>query len=75
MISQIRIEAFDLGEPTSLSTDLDLTIYVSSVNDYQPQFLVDDFFVNFTGKSNSYLFLILQLIYFVRKCISWERNN
>lgn len=45
---QIRIEAFDLGEPTSLSSDLDLTVYVSSVNDYQPQFLVDELFVNFT---------------------------
>lgn len=53
---QIRIEAFDLGEPTSLSSDLDLTVYVSSVNDYQPQFLVDELFVNFTGKFVAFAF-------------------
>lgn len=47
---QIRVEAFDQGIPTSLSSDLDLTIYVRNVNDYEPQFLVDDISVNFTGK-------------------------
>lgn len=34
--------------PTSLSSDLDLTVYVSNINDYQPQFLVDDVTLNFT---------------------------
>ncbi|KAJ8972931.1 hypothetical protein NQ317_011741 [Molorchus minor] len=47
-IYDIRIEAYDLGMPTSLSSDLDLTVYVSDMNDYQPQFLVDEFVVNFT---------------------------
>ncbi|XP_054269612.1 cadherin-23-like [Macrosteles quadrilineatus] len=45
---QIRVEAYDHGTPTPLSSDLDLTIYVKNVNDYQPQFLVEDFPVNFT---------------------------
>lgn len=46
------MEAFDHGTPTPLSSDLDLTIYVKNVNDYQPQFLVEDFQVNFTGNLN-----------------------
>ncbi|KAJ8962164.1 hypothetical protein NQ318_018121 [Aromia moschata] len=47
-IYDIRIEAYDLGVPTPLSSDLDLTVYVSNINDYQPQFLMDEFMVNFT---------------------------
>ncbi|CAG9818294.1 unnamed protein product [Phaedon cochleariae] len=47
-IYDIRIEAFDLGVPTPLSSDLDLTVYVSDMNNYQPQFLLDEFHVNFT---------------------------
>lgn len=35
-----------------LSTDLDLTIYVRNVNDYEPQFLIDEIRVNLTGKFN-----------------------
>lgn len=34
----------------SLSSDLDLTIYVSNINDYRPQFMIDEFTVNFTGE-------------------------
>lgn len=47
-IYQIRVEAYDHGVPTPLSSDLDLTIYVRNINDYQPQFLVDEYTVNFT---------------------------
>ncbi|GLV38052.1 Cadherin 88C [Carabus blaptoides fortunei] len=47
-IFDIRIEAYDLGTPTPLSSDLDLTIYVTNINDYQPQFLVDEVALNFT---------------------------
>nr|XP_022904889.1 cadherin-23 [Onthophagus taurus] len=47
-IYDIRIEAYDLGTPTALSSDLDLTVYVSNVNLFQPQFLNDEFIVNFT---------------------------
>ncbi|KAK9745916.1 Cadherin domain [Popillia japonica] len=47
-IYDIRIEAYDLGIPTPLTSDLDLTVYVSNINDYQPQFLVDEFVANFT---------------------------
>uniref|UniRef100_A0A8D8Q5N3 Cadherin-23 n=1 Tax=Cacopsylla melanoneura TaxID=428564 RepID=A0A8D8Q5N3_9HEMI len=45
---QIRVEAYDQGVPTPLTSDLDLTIYVRGVNDYQPQFLIDEFTINFT---------------------------
>ncbi|XP_033230917.1 cadherin-23 isoform X2 [Belonocnema kinseyi] len=45
---EIRIEAYDLGKPTPLSSDLDLMIYVKNINDYEPQFLVDYYKVNFT---------------------------
>ncbi|KAH8267311.1 hypothetical protein KR018_005727 [Drosophila ironensis] len=47
-IHEIRIEAYDQGLPTSLSSDLDLTIYVRNVNDYEPQFIVNEINVNFT---------------------------
>ncbi len=45
---EIRIEAYDLGVPTSLQSDLDINIYVRNVNDHEPQFLVDEVRVNFT---------------------------
>ncbi|XP_017067176.2 LOW QUALITY PROTEIN: cadherin-23 [Drosophila eugracilis] len=47
-IHEIRIEAYDQGLPTSLSSDLDLTIYVRNVNDYEPQFIVNEISLNFT---------------------------
>lgn len=47
-IHLLRVEAFDLGIPTPLQSDLDLTVYVKNVNDHEPQFLVDEFAVNFT---------------------------
>uniref|UniRef100_A0AAR5PBK0 Cadherin domain-containing protein n=1 Tax=Dendroctonus ponderosae TaxID=77166 RepID=A0AAR5PBK0_DENPD len=47
-IFDIRVEAYDLGIPTSLSSDLDLTVYVTDINGYQPQFREDEFIVNFT---------------------------
>ncbi|XP_060525001.1 cadherin-23 isoform X2 [Cylas formicarius] len=51
-IYDLRIEAYDLGIPTSLSSDLDLTVYVTDVHGYQPQFLVDEFVVEFTENTN-----------------------
>ncbi|KAH8250254.1 hypothetical protein KR026_009305 [Drosophila bipectinata] len=51
-IHEIRIEAFDQGLPTSLSSDLDLSIYVRNVNDYEPQFIVNEISVNFTEHSD-----------------------
>ncbi|XP_017844659.1 cadherin-23 [Drosophila busckii] len=47
-IHELRIEAYDQGLPTSLSTDLDLTVYVRNVNDYEPQFVVNEIYVNVT---------------------------
>ncbi|XP_057660172.1 cadherin-23 [Diorhabda carinulata] len=47
-IYDIRIEAYDLGVPTPLSSELDLTVYVSDINNYQPQFMIDEYHVNFT---------------------------
>ncbi|KAJ8674820.1 hypothetical protein QAD02_010606 [Eretmocerus hayati] len=45
---EIRVEAYDLGTPTPLSSDLDLMIYVKNVNDYEPQFLIGVANVSFT---------------------------
>lgn len=39
---QVRVEAYDLGQPTSLSTDLDLTIFIVNVDDNAPEFTEDD---------------------------------
>lgn len=36
------MEAYDLGQPTSLSTDLDLTIFVVNVDDNAPEFTEDN---------------------------------
>ncbi|XP_069185641.1 cadherin-23 isoform X4 [Procambarus clarkii] len=47
-IYEIRVEAYDQGVPAPLSSDLDLTIYVRNVNDFEPQFLLDEVTVNFT---------------------------
>lgn len=47
-VHELRVEAYDQGIPTPLSSDLDLTIYVRNVNDYEPQFLVEEISVNFT---------------------------
>ncbi|XP_055621395.1 cadherin-23 [Toxorhynchites rutilus septentrionalis] len=44
---ELRIEAFDQGVPTSLSSTLELSIYVYT-NDCEPQFLVEKINVNFT---------------------------
>ncbi|SPP80357.1 cadherin-23 [Drosophila guanche] len=51
-IHELRIEAYDQGLPTSLSTDLDLSVYVRNVNDYEPQFIVNEISVNFTEHSD-----------------------
>ncbi|XP_018347185.1 PREDICTED: cadherin-23 [Trachymyrmex septentrionalis] len=45
---EIRVEAYDLGTPTPLSSDLDLIIYVRNINDFEPQFSVSVFNVDFT---------------------------
>lgn len=50
-VYEIRVEAYDQGMPTPLSSDLDLTVYVRNVNDYEPQFLVEELYVNFTEHS------------------------
>lgn len=42
------MEAYDLGTPTPLSSDLDLIIYVRNINDFEPQFLLNIFNINFT---------------------------
>ncbi|XP_072938602.1 cadherin-23 [Epargyreus clarus] len=45
---QLRIEAYDLGLPTPLSSDLDLTIYVQNVDNYRPRFPYKKFYLNIT---------------------------
>lgn len=46
------MEAYDLGLPTPLSSDLDLTIYVRNVNHYKPRFAQQKMHVNFTEHSD-----------------------
>ncbi len=50
-IYELRIEAADKGIPTSLSSDLELVIYVKRSTEYEPQFIVDSIRVNFTEHS------------------------
>ncbi|CAN7993536.1 unnamed protein product [Ixodes hexagonus] len=47
-VYELRVEAFDLGQPTSLSSDLDLTVFVTDVNDYAPEFTEDVHQLTFT---------------------------
>ncbi|KAM3963622.1 cadherin-23 [Aphomia sociella] len=47
-VYQLRIEAYDLGLPTPLSSDLDLTIYVQNVDSYRPRFPNKHFHINIT---------------------------
>lgn len=47
---EIRVEAYDQGIPKELSSDLDIIIYVHSINNYEPTFLVQSISVNFTGE-------------------------
>ncbi|EEC14436.1 conserved hypothetical protein [Ixodes scapularis] len=47
-VYELRVEAFDLGQPTSLSSDLDLTVFVTDVNDYAPEFTEDVVSLTFT---------------------------
>ncbi|XP_054716346.1 cadherin-23-like [Uloborus diversus] len=56
-VYEVRVEAYDLGQPTSLSTDLDLTVFIVNVDDNAPEFTEDDYEVMFTenleaGKEN-----------------------
>ena len=47
-VYELRVEAHDLGLPTPLQSDLDLTVYVKNINDHEPKFIVDTFKMNFT---------------------------
>lgn len=58
IIPQLRIEAYDLGLPTPLSSDLDLTIYVQNVDNYRPRFPSKHIHINFTENApNNGLYL------------------
>lgn len=47
-IHELRVQAYDLGTPTSLSTDMDVTVLVTNVDDFEPEFTQDIFQVVFT---------------------------
>lgn len=47
-VHELRVQAYDLGTPTSLSTDMDVTILVTNVDDFEPEFTQDIFQVVFT---------------------------
>lgn len=51
---QLRIEAYDLGLPTPLSSTLDVTIYVQNVDSYRPRFPRRSFHVNVTENMPKY---------------------
>ncbi|XP_013175482.1 PREDICTED: cadherin-23 [Papilio xuthus] len=51
---QLRIEAYDLGMPTPLSSDLDLTIYVQNVDNYRPRFPDKAIYINITENVPDY---------------------
>jgi hypothetical protein len=52
--NQLRIEARDMGIPTYLSSDLDLSVYVKNVDDMKPKFSPNKQTLNFTGKYITY---------------------
>ncbi|KPI92876.1 Cadherin-23 [Papilio xuthus] len=52
--STLRIEAYDLGMPTPLSSDLDLTIYVQNVDNYRPRFPDKAIYINITENVPDY---------------------
>lgn len=47
-VYELRVEAYDLGVPTSLSSDLDITILVTNVDDFEPEFTQDVFTLSIT---------------------------
>nr|XP_034827125.1 cadherin-23 [Maniola hyperantus] len=51
---QLRIEAYDLGLPTPLSSDLDLTVYVQNVDNYRPRFPYKHIHLNITENVKDY---------------------
>ncbi|XP_050665095.1 cadherin-23 [Leptidea sinapis] len=51
---QLRIEAYDLGLPTPLSSDLDLTVYVQNVDNYRPRFPQRHIMLNITENMSNY---------------------
>ncbi|CAG4949111.1 unnamed protein product [Colias eurytheme] len=57
-VYQLRIEAYDLGLPTPLSSDLDLTIYVQNVDNYRPRFLHKHTHINITENVSNYSTLL-----------------
>lgn len=56
-MKQLRIEAYDLGIPTPLSSELDLTILVKNIDDYKPAFTQTEFVAQLTGKINHDFFI------------------
>ncbi|XP_046962418.1 cadherin-23 isoform X2 [Vanessa cardui] len=51
---QLRIEAYDLGLPTPLSSDLDLTVYIQNVDNYRPRFPYKHIHLNVTENVQDY---------------------
>ncbi|KPM07825.1 cadherin-23-like protein [Sarcoptes scabiei] len=47
-LHELRVQAYDLGLPLSLSTDLDITVLVTNIDDFEPEFTQDIFQVLFT---------------------------
>ncbi|CAH2108500.1 unnamed protein product [Euphydryas editha] len=59
---QLRIEAYDLGLPTPLSSDLDLTIYIQNVDNYRPRFPYKHIHLNITENVKDYSTILPNVI-------------
>jgi cadherin 23 len=61
-VHELRVQAYDMGEPTSLSTDLDLTILVANVDDFEPEFTQDVFQMVFTENTLPGIYCLICLL-------------
>ncbi|XP_022120263.2 cadherin-23 [Pieris rapae] len=61
-VYQLRIEAYDLGLPTPLSSEIDLTIYVQNVDNYKPRFPYKHAYINITENVANYSTILPRVI-------------
>ncbi|CAH4029361.1 unnamed protein product [Pieris brassicae] len=61
-VYQLRIEAYDLGLPTPLSSEIDLTIYVQNVDNYKPRFPYKHIYINITENVANYSTILPRVI-------------
>lgn len=62
LLFQLRVEAYDLGLPTPLSSEIDLTIYVQNVDNYKPRFPFKHTYINITENVANYSTILPRVI-------------